>query len=147
MVTFAIFFDAAMIRRKDAVWHKRMILFASLALMTPAIARLFQPLGAESLTMPAWLAALAAIAIFDIKQFGKVTRATWFGLAVSIAFAAALLVIMILLGPELNSLKLAELIDACLERSHSHSMALVATAYTMVLCTPDMAITALTDPR
>jgi len=102
MVTFGIFFGAAMLWRKERVAHMRMILFASLALMTPALARLFQPFGAEALAMPAWLALMAAIAVIDFKQFGRVTNVTWFGLAVSILSAVALVVTLVVLGPELS---------------------------------------------
>lgn len=102
MITFAIFFGAAMVWRKDHAAHMRMILFASLSLMTPALARLFQPFGAEALTTPVWLAMLAAIAVFDVKQFGSITKATLFGIAVSIVFAAALVVTLVVLGPELS---------------------------------------------
>ncbi|MDX8350262.1 hypothetical protein SLH49_19900 [Cognatiyoonia sp. IB215446] len=100
MVTFAIFFGAAMVWRKDRVAHMRMILFASLALMTPALARLFQPFGAEALAMPAWFALMAIIAVLDIQHFGSLTKATWLGLAVSILSAVALVATLLVLGPE-----------------------------------------------
>lgn len=84
MVTFAIFFGAAILWRRDGRAHKRMILFASLALMSPAIARLMQPLGAEVLTHPIWLLLCVAVAAFDLRSEARVTRATWFGLLISL---------------------------------------------------------------
>ena len=89
MVTFAIFFLSAIAWRKDAPSHKRMILFASLSLMTPAIARLMQPMGAEILTHPLWLLLCGAVAIHDLRLDGRVLRATWFGIAISLAGFAA----------------------------------------------------------
>ncbi len=84
MVTFAIFFGAAILWRRDGRAHKRMILFASLSLMSPAIARLMQPLGGEVLTHPIWLLLCVAIAAFDLRSEAHVTRATWFGLFISL---------------------------------------------------------------
>lgn len=93
MVTFTIFFGAAIAWRRDGRAHKRMILFASLALMSPAIARLLQVLGAEVLTHPIWLLLCVTVAAFDIRSEARVTRATWFGLFISLlgfgAFAVA----------------------------------------------------------
>ncbi|MEL7313055.1 MAG: hypothetical protein AAFN07_16175 [Pseudomonadota bacterium] len=102
LVTFALFFSAAMIWRTNQVVHQRMILFSSLSLMTPALARLFQPFGAEVLTMPTWLAMLATIAVFDIVTYRRVTRSTWFGLGVSVFFAACLVVAMVLFVPNMG---------------------------------------------
>ncbi|MEM9784923.1 MAG: ricin-type beta-trefoil lectin domain protein [Pseudomonadota bacterium] len=89
MVTFAILFGAAILWRKDRVMHMRLITFASLALITPAIARLLQPLGLEVLTHPVWLALCAVLVLYDWRKRRSVTRATTFGMAVSLAGFAA----------------------------------------------------------
>lgn len=83
MVTFAVFFGAALVWRRDWNAHMRMITFASLSIMTPAIARLLQPLGLEVLTHPVWLLLCLPIAIFDLRVDRRLSPATGFGLVVS----------------------------------------------------------------
>lgn len=118
LITFAIFFGASMVWRKNRVSHTRMILFASLALMTPALARLFQPLGAEALTTPAWLVLMALIAVYDFRQSGRVTKVTWFGLAVSILSVVALMVTIVIIGPELAGAESANSSGNTFSESH-----------------------------
>ena len=84
MATFAIFFAAAMAWRTNRNAHMRMITFASLSMMTPAIARALQPIGREVATHPVWLLLCAVVAGYDWRGHGRVLRATWFGLAVSV---------------------------------------------------------------
>ena len=90
VIAFAVFFCAAIVLRRNREAHMRMMLFASLALMTPALARLFQPIGAEALALPIWLALGAGVAVFDVLSRGRVARITWFGLLVNFFFAATL---------------------------------------------------------
>ncbi len=100
MITFTIFFVAAMAWRKDRDSHMRMILFASLALMTPAFARLLQPIGAEALSIPAWLVMSGGIAVFDWGKRAQIHRATWFGLSVNVGFVIALMAAMAVIAPQ-----------------------------------------------
>lgn len=85
IVTFAILFVAAMLWRRDSAAHMRLITFASLALMTPAIARLLQPLGLEALTHPVWLAICFVLPLYDWRRFRSILWPTWLGLGVSVA--------------------------------------------------------------
>jgi len=85
MVTFAILFAVAMFWRRDSAVHMRLITFASLALMTPAIARLLQPVGLEPLTHPVWLALCLALPFYDWRRLRSILWPTWLGLGVSIA--------------------------------------------------------------
>ncbi len=94
LATFAIFFSAALLWRHDRRVHMRMMTFASLSLMTPAIARLLQSLGAEGLTHPVWLALCGTVLIYDLRQESRVTRATWFGVSVSLAGFAAFVILI-----------------------------------------------------
>ena len=84
IVTFAFFFVAAMAWRTDRNTHMRMITFASLSMMTPAIARALQPIGLEVATHPVWLLLCAVVAGYDWRGHGRVLPATWFGLTVSL---------------------------------------------------------------
>lgn len=85
MVTFAILFAAAMHWRRHKTAHMRLITFASLALMTPAIARLLQPLDLESLTHPVWLALCLLLPVYDWRILRRIIWPTWLGLGVTIA--------------------------------------------------------------
>jgi len=85
MVTFAILFTAAMLCRRNRNAHMRLITFASLALMTPAIARLLQTLGLEFLTHPVWLSLCLVLPLYDWRVMRAILWPTWLGLGVSVA--------------------------------------------------------------
>jgi len=98
LITFAILFSGAMIWRKDRMVHMRLVTFASLALMTPAIARLLQPLGLEAFTHPVWLALCTVLVIYDWHERRAVTVPTKFGVGVSVAGLVGFAVVAVLLA-------------------------------------------------
>ncbi len=85
MVTFAVLFGLGIRHRKEPPYHKRMLIFASLAMMSPALARLSDALvGNAVLATPMWLALLASVLVHDRWSTGAVTRASLIGVAVNL---------------------------------------------------------------
>ena len=85
MLTFAVLFALGIRHRTDPPTHKRMLAFASLAMMSPALARLSDALvGNAALATPMWLALLGSILVHDRWSEGAVTRASIIGVAINL---------------------------------------------------------------
>ena len=85
MITFAALFTLGIRHRRNPQFHKRMLAFASLAMMSPALARLSDALiGNAVLATPMWLVLLGSVLIFDRRTVGHITRASVIGLAVNL---------------------------------------------------------------
>lgn len=96
ITAFLIFYGMALIKRMDKQWHKRMIVFASVALMLPVFARvtyIFQLNPFVALIF--WIGYVAAIIVYDKKSTGEITKATKLALMVNIIQ----LVILMFIGP------------------------------------------------
>ncbi len=80
LVLFSALYCLAIAKRKEAQTHKRLMLFAGLVMLDPALARFF---GTLSLPPPfitaVELALLAAVVIHDRKTLGRIHGATWLG--------------------------------------------------------------------
>lgn len=99
MITFAILFGLGYQYRKNLPFHKRMMIFASLAMMSPALARLSDALiGNPNLTTPIWFGLLASVAVYDWMTEEKVTRATWIGIGINLSQTVAQLGTVVLGG-------------------------------------------------
>ena len=86
MVFFAVLYWLAIAKRKDANTYKRLMLFAGIIMLDPALARLFRTLGMP----PQFLSAVEiglviAILMHDRKSLGRFHGATWFGAALVVA--------------------------------------------------------------
>jgi hypothetical protein len=83
MVTFAGFFTAAILLRKRSAWHKRLMLIASVAMITPAVARMavVRDLGPLAFYAVPDLIIIGCI-VFDAKRNGRVHPAFVGGLVV-----------------------------------------------------------------
>lgn len=86
MITFAILFGMGIQYRRKLPFHKRMMIFASLAMMSPALARLSDALiGNPILATPIWLALLASVPIYDWVSEQKINRASIIGIGVNLS--------------------------------------------------------------
>ncbi len=93
MLTFGFLFALGIGHRTDPPFHKRMLVFASLAMMSPALARLSDAMaGTAVLATPMWLALLGSVLIHDWRTEGRVTRASTIGVAVNLTQVAGLAV-------------------------------------------------------
>ncbi|MES2097625.1 MAG: hypothetical protein V4459_12780 [Pseudomonadota bacterium] len=83
ILTFAVLTTAAVVMRKRAAWHKRLMLLGTVAILTTPLARITRfthigltpALGGMALTD----LLLAALVIFDIRTRGKLHPATIWG--------------------------------------------------------------------
>jgi hypothetical protein len=98
---FAALGGAALALRKRTGFHKRLIVFATLVLISASFARLplLGPLGPPWTGIPMW-AALIWIIIHDKKTEGRVHKATWVGVALILLYAV--LVVVMSVSPALD---------------------------------------------
>lgn len=91
-IVFLIFYGLALFNRAKAALHKRFMLFAGLALMLPAFARvtyIFQL--NEYLVLPIWLVFLLAVPAYDLIRERKIKTASAIAIGVNILYIGALL--------------------------------------------------------
>lgn len=93
IVIFALLVGTALIKRKQPVWHKRLMLLASLAILAPALARISRlpGLGGEDgLFIPmVFLLLLLSVAVHDFRTLRKPHPASMIGLASILAAGLA----------------------------------------------------------
>lgn len=95
MVAFACFYSAAVANRKKPDTHKRLMVFASIFMLAPALTRFARAFAlGEGIILPLWLLPVVSVIIYDIRKLRRVHSATIIGAA---SFVAAI-VIMIALG-------------------------------------------------
>jgi hypothetical protein len=75
-----LFYSLALFKRFDAEFHKRAILFASIAIMDPATARIGYVIDVAPFPIIASLLLVAAVIWHDRKVLSRVHIITWFGL-------------------------------------------------------------------
>ncbi len=75
-----VFYTLAIARRADAVFHKRAMLLALVAIMDPATARCGIVWGFPPFPLVASLALIGALIWHDRRVLGRVHGLTWFGL-------------------------------------------------------------------
>ena len=78
--SFAILCAAAVRLRKHGGSHKRLMLFASIALIAPALARVAMVARLdETAGLPVLIAMLAAVFVYDLRRLKRIHPATWLG--------------------------------------------------------------------
>jgi uncharacterized membrane protein YozB (DUF420 family) len=108
MLNFFILYVAAYIKRNEAKSHKRLMIFASLAMILPALGRITQVLNIDPMTtVPAWLTLLIAVVIFDFRKMKKIHWSTLLG-------AGIIIVGIVLSIASMESQSVAAFIDATL---------------------------------
>ena len=91
-IMFLIFYLSALAFRKNAATHKRLMLFAGVALMLPAFARVGYSFQMDEFaSLPMWLGFLIAIPVFDLVTEGKIKRVTAIALTGNLLYIAGLL--------------------------------------------------------
>lgn len=95
MVAFAGLYSAAIANRKNPDTHKRLLVFASIMMLAPALTRFARAFGlGEGIILPLWILTVIPVIVYDIKRFKKVHSATIIG---SVSFVLAI-IIMIAVG-------------------------------------------------
>lgn len=80
IASFALLCGAALMRRKQGDSHKRLMLFASIALMAPALARVAMAAQiSETAGLPLLIAMIAAVFVYDLRRLKRIHPATWIG--------------------------------------------------------------------
>ncbi|MDX1702858.1 MAG: hypothetical protein R3235_01075 [Altererythrobacter ishigakiensis] len=82
LIFFSLLYWLAYAKRTEAQAHKRLMLFAGIVMLDPALARLFTALGLPPPFITAVeLGLVIAVMIHDRKSLGRIHWATWLGLA------------------------------------------------------------------
>ncbi|MEM9776042.1 MAG: hypothetical protein AAF902_15805 [Chloroflexota bacterium] len=90
MLTFTILFALAVWWRKNGGYHKRLMVFATIALMIPALARVSEAFIDEPfLATPMLLGLIALLPVYDWITQRKITRASYIGIAVNLSTMVA----------------------------------------------------------
>lgn len=86
VISFIIFYSLALFNLNDPAKHKRLMIFASLAMLIPALARITQALDIDPFaSLGIWFLFMLAPLVHDIRVLKKVHRTTVLGIAVIIA--------------------------------------------------------------
>ncbi len=94
LVFFSLLYWLAYVKRTEAQAHKRLMLFAGIVMLDPALARLFAALDLPPPFITAVeLALVAAVVIHDRRTLGRVHGATWLGTALLVLTYPAVFVL------------------------------------------------------
>ena len=78
MFIFAVLYTLAIINRKKPDIHKRLMLVASVAMLSPALVRILRIFELNDFfTLPFWLIFILALPVYDFRKYRKIQRATW----------------------------------------------------------------------
>lgn len=95
MVAFAGLYTAAIVNRKTPDTHKRLMAFASIMMLAPALTRFARAFEiGDGIVLPLWILTVVSVIVYDITKLRKVHFATVMG---SVTFVVAI-VIMIGVG-------------------------------------------------
>ena len=84
-INFIILYTLAIYRRKHSDKHKRLILFASIAMMLPALGRITQAASINDfLSLPMWFILMLAPVLYDLKTLKRVHKTTFLGISLII---------------------------------------------------------------
>ncbi|MFT5166865.1 MAG: hypothetical protein ACI8P3_002097 [Saprospiraceae bacterium] len=84
-INFIILYTLAIYRRRHSDKHKRLILFASIAMILPALGRITQAASINDfLSLPMWLILMLAPVLYDIKTLRRVHKTTLLGIGLII---------------------------------------------------------------
>jgi hypothetical protein len=86
IINFIILYSLAIYRRRHSEYHKRLVLFASIAIILPSLGRIAQATNInEFITLPILLLLMVVPLIYDSRTLREVHRATVLGIALVIA--------------------------------------------------------------
>jgi hypothetical protein len=85
-INFITLYSSAIYLRKQPDYHKRLMLFASIAMLLPALGRITQAAGINDfLSLPLWLLLTIIPILYDKKTIKRVHKATILGIALIIS--------------------------------------------------------------
>ncbi len=100
MVMFSTIVTLGILNRKNLPFHRRMMIFSAIAMMSPPLARLSDALiGLPYLTTPIWYTLVATVFVFDWRTERKITRASIIGAAIIFSSLVVQVVTLVLTGP------------------------------------------------
>lgn len=80
VINFGVLYGLGVLWRKHTAWHKRLMLFAGLAMIAPALTRIVWAADLnEFVVLPLWLAMMLIPVIYDFTSIRKVHKATLLG--------------------------------------------------------------------
>lgn len=92
MVNFTLLYSVGIWKRFNAPAHKRLMTFASLAMVVPAAFRLFESFGLdEMLSVPLWFGSALSVIIYDLVKTRKAHWVSVMGLLLFVAGTAVIL--------------------------------------------------------
>lgn len=95
LVSFIVLYTLALINRNYADRHKRLMVFASIALILPALGRITQALGiSDFASFPVWLILMIVVVAYDIVVLRKIHWATILGFLLITAGAVISIVLI-----------------------------------------------------
>lgn len=78
MFIFAVLYIFALMNRFKADTHKRLMIVASISMLSPALVRILRIFDINDfVTLPFWLLYIAVLPIYDYKKLKRVHKATW----------------------------------------------------------------------
>lgn len=76
--SFGVLYIFALINRNKSDVHKRLMIVASVAMLSPALVRILRTFDINDfITLPFWLLYIGALPIYDYRKYKKVHKATW----------------------------------------------------------------------
>ncbi|MCB9082144.1 MAG: hypothetical protein H6555_10580 [Lewinellaceae bacterium] len=80
MFNFVVLYTLGILKRHKADTHKRLMLLAGIAMLSPALVRILRLAELnEFITLPFWLLFMAALPIYDWKKSKRIHPVTWLG--------------------------------------------------------------------
>ena len=92
MFTFGVLYAFAIKNRHRSDVHKRLMIVASVAMLSPALVRILRIVEINDfVTLPFWLIYIAALPVFDYRKMKRVHKTTWLatGLLLLLMFGGA----------------------------------------------------------
>ncbi len=85
VINFGVLYGLGVLWRKHTAWHKRLMLFAGLAMIAPALTRIVWAADLnEFVVLPLWLAMMLIPVIYDFTSIRKVHKATLLGVVMTL---------------------------------------------------------------
>ncbi|MCO6510063.1 MAG: hypothetical protein J5I65_04650 [Aridibacter famidurans] len=99
MIAFAGLYLAALAKRKRPLVHKRLMVFASVVMLAPALTRFARAFDlGEGIILPLWVLTAASVIVYDLKRLRKVHAATVAG-CVTFVLAVVAMIALGISGP------------------------------------------------
>jgi hypothetical protein len=92
LTSFVFYYSIAFWKRKNSTWHKRLMLFASLSMIVPALFRIFDTLGIDpNASAMFWFLLILSVVVYDVMKLKRVHLSTMIGVVITIIGTAIIL--------------------------------------------------------